>query len=164
MRRYGLRDDQWNRIKDLLSGREGHVAGTAKDNRLFVEAVLYRFTARPPSFGEKITTSSMPSSPVAANSGPSRASRSAIGYANRQPSTSIQKRRSDCGSIQPPSPKWWPGRTRWRTSCSGRLYTTWVGNSLRVSAAEGCHAFTRLPHSISKCIWSRNRFADEDRD
>jgi transposase len=43
MRRYGLRDDQWDRIKDLLPGREGHVGGTAKDNQLFIEAVLYRF-------------------------------------------------------------------------------------------------------------------------
>ena len=43
MRRYGLRDDQWDRIKDLLPGREDHVGGTAEDNRLFVEAVLYRF-------------------------------------------------------------------------------------------------------------------------
>jgi transposase len=43
MRRYGLRDDQWDRIKDILPGREGHVGGTAPDNRLFVEAVLYRF-------------------------------------------------------------------------------------------------------------------------
>lgn len=42
-RRYALRDDQWERIKDVLSGREGHVGGTAKDNRLFVEAVLYRY-------------------------------------------------------------------------------------------------------------------------
>jgi hypothetical protein len=42
MRRYGLRDDQWDRTKDLLPGREGHVGGTAKDNRLFIEAVLYR--------------------------------------------------------------------------------------------------------------------------
>ena len=25
MRRYALRDDQWERIKDLLPGREGHV-------------------------------------------------------------------------------------------------------------------------------------------
>jgi transposase len=45
MRRYGLRDDQWDRIKDLLPGREGHVGATAKDNRLFVEAVLYRYRA-----------------------------------------------------------------------------------------------------------------------
>lgn len=43
MRRYALRDDQWDRIKDFLPGREGHVGGTAEDNRLFVEAVLYRF-------------------------------------------------------------------------------------------------------------------------
>jgi Putative transposase of IS4/5 family (DUF4096) len=43
MRRYGLGDDQWVRIKDFLPGREGHVGGRAEDNRLFVEAVLYRF-------------------------------------------------------------------------------------------------------------------------
>jgi len=58
MRRYGLRDDQWERIKDLLPGREGHVGVTAKDNRLFVEAVLYRYRAGipwrdlPERFGE----------------------------------------------------------------------------------------------------------------
>ncbi|KFL89674.1 Mobile element protein [Acetobacter malorum] len=45
MRRYGLSDSQWERIKDLLPGREGHVGGTAADNRLFVEAVLYRYRA-----------------------------------------------------------------------------------------------------------------------
>ena len=44
MRRYGLRDDQWDRIKDLLPGRKGSVGVTA-DNRLFVEAVLYRYRA-----------------------------------------------------------------------------------------------------------------------
>lgn len=44
-RRYALRDDQWERIKDFLPGREGHVGGTAVDNRLFVEAVLYRYRA-----------------------------------------------------------------------------------------------------------------------
>ena len=43
MERFGLRDDQWDRIKDILPGRDGHVGGTAADNRLFVEAVLYRF-------------------------------------------------------------------------------------------------------------------------
>ena len=43
MKRYGLRDDQWERIKDGLPGQEGHVGVTAKDNRLFVEAVIYRF-------------------------------------------------------------------------------------------------------------------------
>ena len=44
-RRYGLRDDQWDRIKDLLPGRAETVGVTAKDNRLFVEAVLYRYRA-----------------------------------------------------------------------------------------------------------------------
>ena len=45
MRRYGLRDDQWERICDLLPGRPGTVGVTARDNRLFVEAVLYRYRA-----------------------------------------------------------------------------------------------------------------------
>ena len=44
-RRYGLRDDQWERVQDVLPGREGWVGGTAKDNRAFVEAVLYRYRA-----------------------------------------------------------------------------------------------------------------------
>jgi transposase len=44
-RRYALRDDQWERIKDLLPGRKETVGVTAKDNRLFVEAVLYRYRA-----------------------------------------------------------------------------------------------------------------------
>jgi transposase len=47
-RRYALRDDQWARIKDFLPGREGHVGGTAGDNRLFVDAVLYRYRAGVP--------------------------------------------------------------------------------------------------------------------
>lgn len=45
MRRYGLSDGQWEQIKNLLPGREGHVGGTAADNRLFIEAVLYRYRA-----------------------------------------------------------------------------------------------------------------------
>jgi transposase len=45
MRRYGLRDDQWERIRDLLPGREGSVGVTASDNRLFVDAVLFRYRA-----------------------------------------------------------------------------------------------------------------------
>lgn len=43
MRRYGMLDDQWERIGDLLPGQEGHVGVTAANNRLFVEAVLYRY-------------------------------------------------------------------------------------------------------------------------
>src|SRR5580700_6345136 len=48
MRRYALHDDQWERIKDLLPGRKGHVGTTAKDNRLFVEAVLWRYRSGAP--------------------------------------------------------------------------------------------------------------------
>ncbi len=44
-RRYALRDDQWERIQNLLPGCQGTVGRTAKDNRLFVEAVLYRYRA-----------------------------------------------------------------------------------------------------------------------
>lgn len=60
MRRYALRDEQWARIEPLLPGREGHVGVTAKDNRLFVEAVLYRYRAGipwrdlPERFGDPI--------------------------------------------------------------------------------------------------------------
>jgi len=36
-----LRDDQWERIKDLLPGKASDRGVTAKDNRLFVEAVLW---------------------------------------------------------------------------------------------------------------------------
>lgn len=45
MRRYALRDDQWEQIKDLLPGKASDCGVTAKDNRLFVEAVLYRYRA-----------------------------------------------------------------------------------------------------------------------
>ena len=44
MQRYHiLRDDQWERIKHLLPGRAGTVGVTAKNNRLFLKAVLYRY-------------------------------------------------------------------------------------------------------------------------
>ena len=39
MRRYALRDNQWDRIKDIVPGRGGSIGVTAKDNRLFIEAV-----------------------------------------------------------------------------------------------------------------------------
>ena len=45
VRRYGLRNDQWERIENLLPGRTETVGVTAKDNRLFVEAVIYRYRA-----------------------------------------------------------------------------------------------------------------------
>ena len=36
-----LRDDQWDRIKGVLPGKASDCGVTAKDNRLFVEAVLW---------------------------------------------------------------------------------------------------------------------------
>lgn len=45
MRRYGLKDEQWKKIENLLPGRKETVGVTAKNNRLFVEAVLYRYRA-----------------------------------------------------------------------------------------------------------------------
>ena len=42
-RRHGLRDSQWNVIEPLLPGRKGTVGVTARNNRLFVEAVIYRY-------------------------------------------------------------------------------------------------------------------------
>jgi transposase len=41
MDRMLLRDDQWARIAHLLPGKAGDRGVTAKDNRLFIEAVLW---------------------------------------------------------------------------------------------------------------------------
>lgn len=41
MERRVLRDDQWERIKDFLPGKASDRGVTAKDNRLFLEAVLW---------------------------------------------------------------------------------------------------------------------------
>jgi transposase len=42
MERFGLRDDQWDRIKDILPGRDGHVGGTAADSRWAKSGVFAR--------------------------------------------------------------------------------------------------------------------------
>lgn len=39
--RHALTDEQWNRIKDLVPGKAGDRGQTGKNNRLFVDAVLY---------------------------------------------------------------------------------------------------------------------------
>ncbi len=44
-RRHALTDAHWERIKDLLPGQAGQPGATARDNRLFVDAVLYRYRA-----------------------------------------------------------------------------------------------------------------------
>jgi transposase len=41
MRRHEITDDRWERIKDFLPGQAGDPGVTAKDNRLFVNAVLW---------------------------------------------------------------------------------------------------------------------------
>jgi transposase len=52
-----LREDQWSRIKDLLPGREGKRGVRARDNRKFIEAILWigrtgaRWRALPPEYG-----------------------------------------------------------------------------------------------------------------
>jgi putative transposase len=40
MRRHETKDEDWDRIPDLLPGKAGDPGVTAKDNRLFVNAVL----------------------------------------------------------------------------------------------------------------------------
>lgn len=49
MRRYALRDDQFGRIEGLLPGRPGSVGRNSElGNRLFVEAVIWKFRSGAP--------------------------------------------------------------------------------------------------------------------
>lgn len=41
LRRHEITDQQWDAIKDFLPGKEGDPGATAKDNRLFVNAVMW---------------------------------------------------------------------------------------------------------------------------
>jgi len=41
VKRHELRDEQWDRIKDLLPGQPGKPGDNGKDNRQFVNAVLW---------------------------------------------------------------------------------------------------------------------------
>jgi putative transposase len=56
--RYELSDAQWGKIEDFLPGRKEHVGRTAKDNRLFVNGVLWvlrsgaRWQDLPPRYGK----------------------------------------------------------------------------------------------------------------
>ena len=58
MARRELRDDQWQRIRDLLPGKKGDAGRTAKNNRTFIDAVLWvartgsHWRELPPSFGK----------------------------------------------------------------------------------------------------------------
>ena len=49
MKRYGLRDDQFERIELLLPGRPGSVGRNSdSSNRLFIEAVIWKFRSGAP--------------------------------------------------------------------------------------------------------------------
>jgi transposase len=39
--RHAISDENWERIKGFLPGQSGQHGGVAKDNRLFIDAVLY---------------------------------------------------------------------------------------------------------------------------
>jgi transposase len=41
LRRHAISDAHWERIKDLLPGKEGDPGVTAADNRLFIDAILW---------------------------------------------------------------------------------------------------------------------------
>ena len=41
MKRYELTDEEWSRIEALLPGRPGDPGGHGKDNRLFINAVVW---------------------------------------------------------------------------------------------------------------------------
>lgn len=40
-KRYALSDEQWEKIRDLLPGRDGCRGRSGQDNRLFIDAVLW---------------------------------------------------------------------------------------------------------------------------
>ena len=48
MRRHELSDEQFKKIEPILPGRKGHVGATAKDNRLFINGVLWIFKTGAP--------------------------------------------------------------------------------------------------------------------
>jgi hypothetical protein len=39
--RHAISDTDWDRLKHLLPGQPGQHGGVAKDNRLFIDAILY---------------------------------------------------------------------------------------------------------------------------
>ncbi|WP_052135253.1 transposase [Collimonas arenae] len=57
-----IRDDQWEKIKPLLLGKKGEAGAHARDNRLFIDAVLWHISTQcnwgdlPSKFGKWNTT------------------------------------------------------------------------------------------------------------
>jgi len=58
MARRELRNDQWDRIKDIIPGKQSDPGRTASDTRLFIDAVLWiartgaHWRELPPEFGK----------------------------------------------------------------------------------------------------------------
>jgi len=48
MRRHELTDEQYKKLENILPGRNGHVGVTAKDNRVFINGVLWIFKTGAP--------------------------------------------------------------------------------------------------------------------
>ncbi len=48
MRRHELTDEQYKKIENVLPGRSGYVGVTAKDNRVFINGVLWIFKTGAP--------------------------------------------------------------------------------------------------------------------
>ena len=48
MRRHELTDEQFKKIEQMLPGQKGHVGVTAKDNRVFINGVLWIFKTGAP--------------------------------------------------------------------------------------------------------------------
>jgi transposase len=69
-KRYELSDAQWARIAELLPGKKGDRGRTAKDNRIFVDGVLWvlrsgaRWSDLPERYGIRGTASQVPFSAV----------------------------------------------------------------------------------------------------
>jgi transposase len=48
MRRHELTEEQFKKIETILPGRKGHVGVTARDNRIFINGVLWIFKTGAP--------------------------------------------------------------------------------------------------------------------
>jgi transposase len=74
MHRHAITDEHWERIEGLLPGRAGDPGVTAKDNRLFVDAVLWIAKTGPPGATCPIGSASRTRPGGGSIAGPPRAS------------------------------------------------------------------------------------------
>jgi transposase len=133
MRRFRLRDDQWEQIKDLLPGREGSVEVTAADNRLFVESVLYRYRTGmpwrdlPERFGDGIKVHLRSADRDAGPRGGHEAGRTAAG--------GLGARRRPAPITRYPNPiRTWPPR------CAGAVFSCAQADANDITTATGSNA------------------------